>query len=433
MRLPVYLLGIACLLISGPARAQVSATATRLSIDGQPPRFYPTFGRVFDAEFYAPLRDEVASLGLRFQFASATAQASLRGQPAATWPVVTSPQSLPKSGRPSMVLFVGNAYYLPVRAVAALLGKTVAWDYNANLLRFGEPGNQAVASAKGEPTGAVGSNQSRASERAPAPAKDPAQEQAARVNREVVAAILHGLPLPGGPFIQAAARCGGQLLRNPAPPPIRAIVRRRDTQLAFRGGRVQRNPEDLLRRPGLSRLQGKVICVDAGHGGHSGGAQGLRGLQEKDATLAMAMELALALQEEGATVIMPRVDDTYVSLDERIDFANTQRADLFVSIHCNAMPVHNTVNGTETYYDTPQSAELARCIHPQVARVVGERDGGIRRRGFAVIRRTVMPSVLVEVAYIDQLEDEAKLRDPEFRRRVGQAIRDGVVRFFNAE
>src|SRR5262249_18755614 len=151
-------------------------------------------------------------------------------------------------------------------------------------------------------------------------------------------------------------------------------------------------------------------------GGHSTGALGLRGLQEKDACLGIALELAQALQEAGATVILPRADDTYVSLDERIDFANTRGADLFISIHNNAMPVHNTVSGTEPSSAPPQSRALARAIPPRVAGAVGGRDGGIRRRGFAVIRRTTMPSVLVEVAYIDNLNDEAKLADPDFRR-----------------
>ena len=138
--------------------------------------------------------------------------------------------------------------------------------------------------------------------------------------------------------------------------------------------------------------------------------------------------------EHGGTVV--RIDgypQSYVSLDDRIDFANTRGCDLFISIHCNAMPTHNTVSGTETYYYTPQSLGLAQALHPTVVGVVRERDGGIRRRGFAVIRRTTMPSVLVEVAYIDHLGDEEKLTNPLFQRQVGEAIRAGAVRYFETQ
>src|SRR5262249_38651629 len=159
------------------------------------------------------------------------------------------------------------------------------------------------------------------------------------------------------------------VLTSPDATPVRAIVRRGTGRLAFRGGQVVRNPGELLPS---GALRGKVICVGAGHGGFSPGAAGLNGLPEHGAGRAVALELAAPLRGSGATVIMPRSDDTYASLDGRIDFANTQSADLFVSIHCNAMPVHNTVNGTETYYDTPQSADLARTIHPLVVGVVGE-------------------------------------------------------------
>src|SRR5205823_12345651 len=163
----------------------------------------------------------------------------------------------------------------------------------------------------------------------------------------------------------------------------------------------------------------------------SSGALGLNGLQEKDACLWMAQETAQALQDAGATVLMTRADDSFVSLEDRSDIANARGVDLFISIHCNAMPVHNTASGTETYYFTGQSRALAEAIHPQVVGVVQERDGGIRgNRGFAVIRHPVMPSVLVEVAFIDNLGDETKLADPNFRHQIGQAIREGVVRYF---
>lgn len=424
------------------AYADIGTTATRLSIDGQPGRFYPTYGRQSDREMYAPLREELAGLGLQFRITGSSAEAVLRGKSVATWPVVEKRELLPKTGTPATVLHVGASYYLPVRACAALVGRPVAWDYSANLLRLGE-GTQAAKAAPTpapvttKPATATPAKTAAAPATSPAAAPSDATRAAALA---MAAAVTRTLPVPGGPLVRGSLRATTEVaveaLNNPAPtstppsPVVQAVVRRSSNSLAFRGGVVQRNAAEILRSV-RGPLQGKLVCVDAGHGGHSGGAQGLNGAQEKNVTLQIALEVAQALQDAGATIIMPRVDDTYISLDERIDFANTQKADLFVSIHCNAMPTHNTVSGTETYYDTPQSAALARAIHPQVAGTVAGRDGGIRRRGFAVIRRTTMPSVLVEVAYIDHLGDEAKLTNPLFQRQVGESIRDGVVRFFD--
>jgi N-acetylmuramoyl-L-alanine amidase len=209
----------------------------------------------------------------------------------------------------------------------------------------------------------------------------------------------------------------------------RLTVRRGLGNPGSRGGFVRRDPSLRLEDAG-GVLAGKVIGIDPGHGGWKSGAAGLNGLKEGDACLAMAQQLARALREAGATVLMTREGDTHVSLEDRWGFANAQRVDLFISIHCNAMPQHNTMSGSETYYCTPQSWDLARALHPQVVQVMGGRDGGIRRRNFAVIRHTTMPSVLLEVGYIDHTGDEAKLGDPGFQEEFGKAIRDGLIRYF---
>lgn len=224
----------------------------------------------------------------------------------------------------------------------------------------------------------------------------------------------------------------------PVPTPHAAAPRTRGRRLsvqlhrglASRGGFVRRDPRSILEDGAAGPLAGKVICIDPGHGGWKSGASGLNGLKEGDACLAMAQQLARALRESGATVIMPREDDRYVSLEDRYNFANLKAADIFISIHCNAMQRHNTMSGSETYYWSPQSMELARAIHPEVVRVMAGRDGGIRRRAFAVIHHTTMPSILIEVGYIDNVNDEAKLGDPGFQEEFGNSVRDGVVRYF---
>jgi N-acetylmuramoyl-L-alanine amidase len=127
---------------------------------------------------------------------------------------------------------------------------------------------------------------------------------------------------------------------------------------------------------------------------------------------------------------MTRDSDRYVSLEDRYTFANLKAADLYISIHCNAMARHNTMSGTETYYWSPQSFDLARAVHPEVVRVMGGRDGGIRQRQFAVIHHTTMPSILLEVGYIDNTGDAVKLGDPAFQESLGNAVRDGLLGYF---
>jgi N-acetylmuramoyl-L-alanine amidase len=264
------------------------------------------------------------------------------------------------------------------------------------------------------------------------------QEKIARVVLELGSGHLTGTGIPVVPQSRFAIRLAGS--SGPARPV--AIVPRfqarrapgtRDTRrLASRGDLTGRDAERLRQILGAGAgLQGRKICIDAGHGGHSVGATGITGLWEKDLTLQMAQEVARALRDAGATVIMTRGDDTFVSLGDRCEIANSQGADVFISIHCNSMPRQNMMSGTETYYCTAQSLDLARALHPQVCGVMAGRDGGIRRRGFFVIKHTEMPSVLLEVGYINQTDDEQKLADTNNQRSLAEAIRDGLARYFS--
>jgi N-acetylmuramoyl-L-alanine amidase len=184
-------------------------------------------------------------------------------------------------------------------------------------------------------------------------------------------------------------------------------------------------------RGAADSLVGRLICVDAGHGGHSSGAKGLNYL-EKDLCLKMALELRQSLVARGATVIMPRESDVFVSLDGRCEFANSRGAEIFISIHCNSMPRRNMQSGSETYWRTPQSLALAQKLHPRIVAAVRGRDGGIRNRSFAVIRETTMPSVLLEIAYINNTQDEQLLADGQFHGGLAEQLAEGVVDYFRS-
>ncbi len=220
------------------------------------------------------------------------------------------------------------------------------------------------------------------------------------------------------------------LIRPPrtAIPPVGEILVHQHGRraLASRGGFRHRESRQAADE---GVLAGKMICVDPGHGGSDPGALGLNGLREGDACLALAEQLARALWEAGATVLMTRDADRHVSLEERCALAQAQRPELFISIHCNASRRPNAVSGAETYYYTPRSLALAQALHAELTRVMAGRDGGVRQRRFAVIHRPSMPAVLLEVGYITHAGDEARLGDPAFQAQFGSALRDGVVRY----
>jgi len=187
----------------------------------------------------------------------------------------------------------------------------------------------------------------------------------------------------------------------------------------------------LVVTPAVS-LVGKTICVDAGHGGHSSGAKGEDNL-EKDLCLQMCLSLQRELEQRGARVIMTRDTDVFVSLEGRCIIANQANADLFISIHLNSTPTRNSASGTETYWHTPQSQRLARALHRRVVGSFKGEDRGIRNRAFYVIRNTDMPSVLLEIGFINNKNDEALLAQGVFQSRLAESLTKGVLDFFGKD
>jgi N-acetylmuramoyl-L-alanine amidase len=183
----------------------------------------------------------------------------------------------------------------------------------------------------------------------------------------------------------------------------------------------------------VGSLAGHTVIVDAGHGGHHAGATGLNYL-EKELCLKMAFELQRSLEAKGARVIMTRTSDLFVSLDDRCRIANQSGGEIFISIHCNSMPRRNMQSGSESYWhSSEQSRRLARALHPRLVASVRGRDGGIRNRSFQVIRETSMPSVLLEIAYINNTQDEILLSDADFHHRLAENLTKGVMDYFGKD
>ena len=175
------------------------------------------------------------------------------------------------------------------------------------------------------------------------------------------------------------------------------------------------------------------IAIDAGHGGEEAGGIGCLGDKEKDINLSFAKYLETELKKRGARVIMTRSDDNYVSLKDRVEIANYGDAVVFLSIHANALPDGadpNKNRGTSIYYYYPQSKPLADIIMDTVVSEVGVPNDKVRQRSLAVIRNTNALSILIEVSYLINPEDNANLINPEFQKHYAKAIADSLEKYF---
>ena len=194
------------------------------------------------------------------------------------------------------------------------------------------------------------------------------------------------------------------------------------------------DPPCILIQFGPGVAQRRVIVVDAGHGGHDPGARGyLKGQWEKEVNLDLARRVATLLRQEGIVPMLTRSEDVFVSLQDRVRFANAGGADLFVSIHCNAFPRRGARCGIEIYYWTPHSRPFAEVMRSEVVKALRRPDRGVRQRMFYVVHHTVMPSVLVEVGYIDHSVEGRLLNTPEFRQRAAQGIVNGIKRYLQMQ
>lgn len=176
-----------------------------------------------------------------------------------------------------------------------------------------------------------------------------------------------------------------------------------------------------------------LVCLDAGHGGRDSGAVGVTGVLEKDVNLAMTLALNDYLKAAGLRTILTRAGDTYPTLTERATIANDAQADLFVSIHNNAAS-DAAAQGTYTFYwGTPadysvEGKALATAIQKQLVAELGSADRGATTHwnSLYVLANTNMTAALVEVGFLTNPIEEAKLKDPTYQRRAALAISRGI-------
>lgn len=187
-------------------------------------------------------------------------------------------------------------------------------------------------------------------------------------------------------------------------------------------------------------LAGKIIVIDPGHGGRDTGASA--GLQpdfyEKNITLAIARRVQNVLTRNGAIVLMTRSDDSFPVLESRAPFANAHHADYFISIHADSSAIgRNTLAGTTVYFHAQNS--VCRLMASDIGRRIAETSGisynGVKsdtirfRTGFAVLRGSEMPAVLVETGYMNNDRDLATLRDDAGQQRIADGVTAGLRDF----
>ena len=193
----------------------------------------------------------------------------------------------------------------------------------------------------------------------------------------------------------------------------------------------------------------KVVYLDAGHGGYDPGASYF-GISEKSLTLAIQSRVKAKLEAEGYQVVTTRTSDTYVDLTDRSRAANASESDIFVSIHINASG-SSAAQGIETYYYQPyaeypsrinatyhanptrlsMSDTLANAIQSSLINATGAQNQGVKRQTFAVLRETTAPAVLLELGFLSNPQEAARLNTSSYQETLANAIVAGIKRYYS--
>ena len=223
--------------------------------------------------------------------------------------------------------------------------------------------------------------------------------------------------------------------------------------------------------------KGKIIVIDAGHGGDDPGATGYKQKKEKNLVLEVALELGNVLKEKGYKVYYTRDKDFFIQLRDRTKIANDKNADLFISIHANAAPNESkqlSMKGIETFFLSPGKSERSKSVAAlenqssmedmdaysketflnvfnrekiilsnkaaidiqsgmlkNIKKKYSVEDGGVREAPFWVLVGATMPAVLIELGYISNPEECEKLFNPQYQKLLVEGISHGIDKYFN--
>ncbi|QOY37568.1 N-acetylmuramoyl-L-alanine amidase CwlD [Anaerobacillus isosaccharinicus] len=196
-------------------------------------------------------------------------------------------------------------------------------------------------------------------------------------------------------------------------------------------------------------LSGKIIIVDAGHGGIDGGASSKEGLLEKDVSLEISLILRDYLQEAGALVIMSRVEDTDLAdpatkgvrkrkvqdLKRRVQLVNESDGDMFVSLHLNAIPSPRW-SGAQTFYNraVDENEKVAKFIQEEIRTNLENTSRLAKPIGSVyLLKHAQIPGALVEVGFLSNPEEARLLTTEEYQQKIAASIYQGIMRYYTNE
>ncbi len=172
----------------------------------------------------------------------------------------------------------------------------------------------------------------------------------------------------------------------------------------------------------------KYVVIDAGHGGSDCGAI-RNNINEKDITLDIAKKVQKLLIKKGYIVEMTRTDDTYVSLQDRVEISEKFNPDIFVSIHVNSSN-NEAPSGLETHYYKDNSLDLAKHMHAAMLNNINSKDRGLFKSKFYVINHTTAPAVLLEIGFLSNPSERAQLVTESRKNATAKAVVEGINEYF---
>lgn len=181
-------------------------------------------------------------------------------------------------------------------------------------------------------------------------------------------------------------------------------------------------------------VKDRVIIIDPGHGGKDPGTMSGQAV-EKSIVFKVSQLVKQKLEADGAQVLMTRTGDTFPTLDDRHKFATNHFGEMFVSIHANAA-TNTSAKGTETYYSVTSNENekedlvLATNINNEIVKNASMSNRGVKRADFVVIKNLKIPAVLVELGFVSNAEDRAKLLSDEHIEMYAQSIYNGIVEYY---
>ena len=201
-------------------------------------------------------------------------------------------------------------------------------------------------------------------------------------------------------------------------------------------GYVHKSYLKLLNQNG-NALKDRIIIIDPGHGGKDVGTL-FDKIYEKDITLKVATLVKNKLEAAGAKVLMPRTGDTFPTPQDRVDFTHANYGEIFVSIHVNSAK-NADAKGTETYYAKTsgdmfqEDIDLATFVNNQIVKNVNMKNRNVREAKYIVVANTNIPAILVELGFLSNSEDRAKMTDDQYIELFAESIYKGILEYYSKQ